>query len=237
LIDLKTFDRVQARRKGTAKAPMRKNIGADFALRGFVTCAECGVPLRSSWPKGKYRNYAYYLCQTKSCNAYGKSIPRDKLEDEVGQLIKSFEPNRILLGLVCDLFKSAWQQRTQQAAHYIHSAKTQVKALEKQTEALLERIMDASNDSVINAYEAKIAKLERDKLKLQENIAIRSIPDNTLKEKLELSLQFFANLGKYGKKVKSPYVEQCSDWPSQTVLHTVEMRVLELQNYPCHSKR
>ena len=177
MIDLKTYGQVQARRNGTAKAPMRKNIGEDFALRGFVTCAECGVPFRSSWPKGKYRHYAYYLCQTKSCSSYGKSIPRDKLEDEVGELIKSFQPNRILLGLVSDLFKSAWSQRAKQAEHMMKSAKTQLKALEKQTEALLARIMDASNPSVINAYEAKIAKLERDKLKLQENMAKRAVPD------------------------------------------------------------
>ena len=200
LIDLKTFDQVQARRNDTAKAPMRKNIGADFALRGFVTCAECGVPFRSSWPKGKYRHYAYYLCQTKSCSAYGKSIPRDKLEDDVGELIRSFQPNRILLGLVTDLFKSGWMQRKQQAEHVVQSAKTQLKALEKQIEALLERIMDASNPSVINAYEAKIAKLERDKLILQENMAIRVVPDNALKEKLELSLQFFASPWKIWEK-------------------------------------
>ena len=80
------------------------------------------------------------------------------------------------------------------------SAKTQLKALEKQTEALLARIMDASNPSVINAYEAKIAKLERDKLKLQENMAKRAVPDKTLKEKLELSLQFFASPWKIWEK-------------------------------------
>ncbi|MEO0327133.1 MAG: recombinase family protein [Pseudomonadota bacterium] len=48
LITIKTFDQVQARRQGVAKAPMCKNIGNDFALRGFVTCGDCGVPLRSS---------------------------------------------------------------------------------------------------------------------------------------------------------------------------------------------
>ncbi len=78
---------------------MRKNIGNDFALRGFVCYANCGVPLRSSWSTGKTRRYAYYLCQTKSCASYGKSIARDKIEGEIGALIKSLQPTKQLLTL------------------------------------------------------------------------------------------------------------------------------------------
>ena len=85
LISLETFDRVQSRRKCTTKVPMSKNIGNDFALRGFVTCGDCGVPLRSSWSTGRTQRYAYYLCQTKTCDSYGKSVPRDRLESEVGE--------------------------------------------------------------------------------------------------------------------------------------------------------
>jgi len=53
LISVETLEKVQARRYGTAKAAKRKNIGNDFAQRGFVCCSDCGVPLRSSWTKGR----------------------------------------------------------------------------------------------------------------------------------------------------------------------------------------
>lgn len=69
LISLKTFEKVQARRDSVAKSPQRANIGNDFVLRGFVCCAGCGVPLRSSWSKGRSSTYAYYLCQTKTCDS------------------------------------------------------------------------------------------------------------------------------------------------------------------------
>ncbi|GFE49016.1 MATE family efflux transporter [Roseobacter cerasinus] len=49
LITLETFDKVQERRAGTAKAPKRKNIGDHFALRGIAVCDCCEVPLRSSF--------------------------------------------------------------------------------------------------------------------------------------------------------------------------------------------
>lgn len=87
LITVETFEKVQARRAGVAYAPLRKNVGDDFALRGIAVCADCGVPFRSSWSKGRGKSYAYYLCQTKTCESYGKSIPREKLEDDIGTLV------------------------------------------------------------------------------------------------------------------------------------------------------
>ena len=89
LVSLDVFDKVQERRNGTAKAPKRKNIGDAFALRGIAICACCNVPLRSSFTKGNGGSYHYYLCQTKGCPSYGKSIPRDKLEGEFGEIVKT----------------------------------------------------------------------------------------------------------------------------------------------------
>ena len=79
---------MRERRQGVVKAPKRKNIGDDFALRGMVVCADCDVPLRSSFARGNGGQYPYYLCQTKSCDSYGKSIERDKVEGDVGVLLK-----------------------------------------------------------------------------------------------------------------------------------------------------
>jgi len=91
------------------------------------------------------------------------------------------------------MFKSAWDQRIQQAAHLLKSAKAQITKIEKQTEALLERIIDATNPCVIQTYENKIADLERNKLKLEEQMAIRAIPTGNYQEKLEPALQFLAS--------------------------------------------
>ena len=193
LISIETFDKVQARRKGIAKAPMRENIGKDFALRGFVTCGCCNTPLRSSWTKGNTKHYAYYLCQTKGCEAYGKSIPRDKIEGEVSQIIKQLEPSPTLIELTTALFKDIWNQRIKQAEQALTSAKSQIRAIEKQTEALLMRIVDASSPTVIRAYEGKIIDLEQNKLRLVDQVANYAKPSNSMDEKLELALQFLAN--------------------------------------------
>ncbi len=187
LISLQTHERIQARLNGRAKLPARKNIGDDFALRGFVTCADCGTPLRSSWPKGRSKRYPYYLCQTKGCDSYGKSIPRDRLEGEVGDIIKSLGPSRTFFNLLKAMFHDAWNQRLAQAEHTIASARQQIKDIEKQVDALLGRIVEATNASVIRAYEDKIGALERRKAGLQDQLANSAPPKGTFDQMLELA--------------------------------------------------
>lgn len=193
LISLETFDKVQERRSGVAKAPKRKNIGDAFALRGIVTCAGCNVPLRSSITKGNGGHYPYYLCQTKSCDHYGKSIKRDKVEGEVGELIKTLEPTESLVRLATAMFRTAWNTRRDQAKGIIQSGKKQIKEIEKEVDALLTRILDATNSTVIKKYEDRISDLEGQKARLAENLANQTEPKGTFEEKLEPVLTFLAN--------------------------------------------
>ncbi len=174
-------------------APARANIGEDFALRGFAMCGDCGKPLRSSWPKGKYKRYAYYLCQTKGCDSYGKSIPRDKLEGAFGEVVKTLEPSPKLFQMATVMFKDAWAARLGQAKDATQSVRRQIADTEKQIENLLDRIMSASSDSVIGAYENKIARLERDKHRLTENLINQMPPRGRFEDMLELSLQFLSS--------------------------------------------
>ncbi|MEL7106256.1 MAG: recombinase family protein [Pseudomonadota bacterium] len=193
LVSLDVFETVQERRDGSAYAPKRANIGNDFALRGFVSCGCCGNQLYSSWSKGKYRRYAYYLCQTKGCEAYGKSIPRDKLESQVGEIIRTLEPTQGLLTIAKQMFKDAWVKRSAQAKEKVATAKHKITAIEKDIDQVLGRIMGATNDAVVQAYEDKIAKLERDKARMTDILANQVPPANAFDEKLELYLRFLSN--------------------------------------------
>lgn len=193
LITLETFDKVQERRKGIAKAPQRKNIGDDFVCRGIALCADCNVPLRSSWTKGEYKRYPYYLCQTKGCESYGKSIARDQLENEVGELVRGLEPNASLFTLAKAMFAHAWDQRSNQANDAIHSGRRQIAAIEKQIDSLLTRIVDTTIPAVVRSYESKIAELERSKLVLANQAANHAAPKGSFDEHLERALDFLAN--------------------------------------------
>ena len=193
LIPLSLFEKVQTRRHGATHAPKRQNIGDDFVLRGLATCGCCGNALYSSWSKGKYKRYPYYLCQTKGCEAYGKSIPRDKLEGQVGEMVKSLQPTRRLIDIATAMFRDAWAQRSSQAKDNLAAAKRRIAVIESEIDQLLSRVLEASNMTVVRAYEDKIAKLERDKAIMGERLRAQAPNPKASAENLELCLRFLTN--------------------------------------------
>ena len=193
IISVDLFEKAQARRFGAKYAPRRANIGEDFALRGVVSCACCHKPLRSGWSKGLTKRYPYYLCQTKGCEAYGKSLPRDKVEGDVGEIIKSLSPTKNLISLATVMFKDAWAARLGQVKENIREGKRQIATVEKDIDQLVTRIMESSHSTVIRAYEDKLAKLERDKARMIENLPNGRGSKQCFEEKLELSLRFLSS--------------------------------------------
>lgn len=193
LVSMETFERVQARRKGAAPTPKRAAIGEDFVLRGAVQCASCHTPLRSCWTKGNTRRYPYYLCQTKGCAAYGKSIPRDKIEGEVGEIIKALQPTENLMTLARAMFRHIWQARRAQAQQIMDRGKREIARLEAEITTIFDRIMCASNATIIQRYEDKIEDLERQKARLTETLSQNLEPRGTIEEKLEPAMRFLAN--------------------------------------------
>ena len=193
LIDFETFEKIQKRLKSTAKAPARKDINADFPLRGFILCNDCEKPLTACWSQGKKQKYPYYLCPTKGCPSYRKSIKRDQLEGEFEGVLKALQPTEGLFSIVKAMFRDAWDMRGAHAFDAAKGIKADIKRMEKQIEQLLDRIVDASNDSVVSAYEKRIAKLEREKLLAEEKIAQSGKPRHTFEESFEHAIQFLSN--------------------------------------------
>ncbi len=192
IVSAETFWRIQERRKQRAIAPARKNIGEDFALRGFAVCHGCGAPLRSCWSKGKTKRHPYYLCQTKGCESYGKSIRRDKLEDDVGEVLHQLEPSSNVFATVMAMFRKAWDIRGEQLAQEAKYYEKQIADAQKQIDVLLDRIVEADNATVIKAYEKKIDSLEKEKIILQENQAKPAPSTRDFCASLELSLNFLS---------------------------------------------
>lgn len=193
LISLETFEKIQARLKGTAKAPARKDINADFPLRGFILCDDCNKPLTACWSQGKHRKYAYYLCATKGCASYRKSIKRDELEREFETVLQKLQPAESLFGVARAMFRDAWDMRLAQAGQVLKTLKANVAKLESQIDGLLDRIVETSNASVVSAYEKKIAKLEREKALAVEKLVASGKPRRTLEESFEHALQFLSS--------------------------------------------
>ena len=115
------------------------------------------------------------------------------LEGEFEDVLKRMEPTHGLFALVKEMFRDAWDMRLAQASEAKKTLKAQIGKLEKQIDQLLDRIVDANSDSVVSAYEKRIAKLEREKLLAQEQLAKTGSPRHTLEESFEHAMSFLAN--------------------------------------------
>ncbi len=60
--------------------------------------------------------------------------------------------------------------RLGQAVEAAKTLKSNVTKVEKQIEKLLDRLVGASNESVVSAYEKRISKLEREKALAEEKL-------------------------------------------------------------------
>lgn len=236
LISLESYEKIQERLSGKAKAPARKDISEDFPLRGFVLCDDCGQPMTSCWSKGRAKHYPYYLCDTRGCESNRKSIARDAVESGFAEILKSIQPTKQLFALAKAMFIDAWNMRLSEAQRDKDEVTRQLRDVEKQIEMLLERIIEAEHASVIKVYESKIAKLEREKLLLAEKVDRIVPPKGRLEEFIEPALIFWQTLGIFTKMAHWPSREQSSDWPLQSLCATREIRVIEPLKLPYLSR-
>ena len=193
-ISLETYQKVQDRLAAGAYAPPRKDISADFPLRGFVLCNDCHHPLTAAWSKSKTgKKHPYYLCHSKGCASYRKSIRRDVLEDEFEGLLHDLQPAEKLFDSAIAVFRDNWTQRQAQSASTRSQLKQEVTEIDGQIENLVDRVMDASSPSVIAAYEKRITALEQQKLVTIEKIGHKTHENRTFEDMFELALGFLKN--------------------------------------------
>ena len=193
LISFETHLKIRERLEGRATAPARANLGEDFALRGFVDCGDCGEPLRSCWSKGRNARYPYYLCQTKDCESYGKSIRRDQIEGEFETLLKTLQPSQTLFAVASAMFKDIWEQRMAMAQEIADSVRKDIASAEKQIAKLVERVMGTDSAALASAYETKIKALEVEKVRLTERLGESARPKSTFEDQHRTAMEFLAN--------------------------------------------
>ncbi|WP_245728562.1 recombinase family protein [Paracoccus alkenifer] len=194
IISFETYQRIQENLEGRKYRPAaRKDFHEDFPLRGFVLCDCCGRAMTAAWSKGRYKHYAYYRCETRGCEVKGKSVPRAKLEDTFAEIIKGLQPARELFDLTKVMLRDAWDMRFASATDQRAELTRQIGDVQRQIDCLLDRLVEASSPTVISAYEAKIDKLERDRLLLNERIENMVPPKGRLEDCIELALRFLSS--------------------------------------------
>ena len=107
--------------------------------------------------------------------------------------MQTLEPSKDLIGMTKMMLTNAWSQRLAQSNAVKAELNREIAASDTQLDALLDRIVDANNPTVIAAYEKKIANLEQHKLILAEKVAKKTTQKRTPEQLFELAVQFLSN--------------------------------------------
>ncbi|MBO0906341.1 hypothetical protein [Jiella sonneratiae] len=106
--------------------------------------------------------------------------------------IATFRP-KSLFATITAMFRSAWGQRLKQADTMKTALRHEAAKLDREIGQLLDRVVEATNTTVIATYERRIAKLEKDKLITAEKLARSGKPQRPFDEMFELALGFPSN--------------------------------------------
>lgn len=91
------------------------------------------------------------------------------------------------------MFTDIWELRLSEAERARETLKTQAMETEREIETVLERIVEASSQTVVKAYEARIEKLERQKIRLAEQAENCIPPRGHLNEFIEHVMTFLTS--------------------------------------------
>ena len=194
LISFATFKRIQERLNTKPRAPTKANLSADFPLRGFVLCGDCSQPMTACWSKGKSgKKHAYYQCFTKGCPSSRKSVRRDQMESEFEAIVRELQPSEALCKIAFKMFKKIWDHRLAILGDLIADTRKQAERVDSQIAGLMDRIVDASSDAVVAAYEKRITALEAEKAALTEKAKDMGQKPPPFEEVFQTPLAFLAN--------------------------------------------
>lgn len=195
LITYQEYLQIQERLAAGSHAPARADIDDAFPLRGAVVCADCDHPLTACWSKGRTRRYPYYQCfNTKgACPSARKSIPKDEIEGAFADMLETLTPTQTLFAMVSDMLRNVWDQRAAQAKTIATALKASLVKIDAQVDALVDRIVDADSTAVAKAYEKRLAKLQSERLLLNERLETSGKPVRPFDEVFEPAMAFLAN--------------------------------------------
>ena len=193
LITVQTWRRIQDRMEGKAYAPARKDLNADFPLRGAVACSSCGNNLTAAWANGRSARYPYYWCQNKDCSEHRKSIRKDQIEGDFESLLRSLRPLPTLFETGRAMLSDVWQMRLDGAKARRDVARSKLSAIERKLATVTDRLLETDSPTIIRTYERQLEKLEDERAELRELSTKTGQPVGQFEDIYRTAMEFIAN--------------------------------------------
>lgn len=191
LISFETFQRIQRRLQSHTKNIVYKDNSRDFVLRGHVVCGECGTKLTAYWAKGG--RYPYYHCREKTCDAYSRSISREKIDGEFADLLASMRPTQERFEMVRRGLRELWDGQEAKSVQRKKAMAGEVREVDEEIRKLVDRVIETDSPSLISAYEKRIGEAEARKAELAEKMANVGKPRGSFDQLFRTAMAFLAN--------------------------------------------
>ncbi len=161
IVSVELFDKVQDMR---GNRPQDKGNKHKFALRGFLTCGECGCKITAEVQRG----HTYYRCTKSKGNCDQKYIREEALTEQISDILDDLKLNRELL----DLMLKATKETKNEEYRYHTEAKKSLQKQLGQTEGKINKLLDAYLEGKVpeNLYESKKRELEDQRRSLESRV-------------------------------------------------------------------
>ena len=171
LISAETFDRIQVRLREGQMVPRRKDINADFPLRGFVLCAGCRKPYTAAWSRGKRKHFAYYRCVTSDCRFLHKSTSADRAHAAFEEILRALNPRPVILQGVREEILGEWNRRQLDVETVRKERQRKLDEIQTEINGYLEAVGRCHSPTVLKKIEEEIDALEAERLRLGSRIS------------------------------------------------------------------
>ena len=108
-------------------------------------------------------------------------------------MLHSMKPKKKLLELTLDIFTNLWNAQLLQSKSAQAQWKKDIALIDRKIDGLMSRIVDTDSDTLVKAYEAKIKKLEIERLTLKEKSQNSGPSNRPLSELYRTAIEFLSN--------------------------------------------
>lgn len=161
IVSIETLRKIEERLDETERRPFRKDLHKDFPLRGFLACAHCNKLMTASWSTGRgQKKHALYRCTKKGCCFQNKSVRKKDTEDHLVELLQRMTPQRGTVKLVEAVLRDLWDKRMDLEHEQDKARQERIKGIDKEIDALCERLTHIKSPVLIRKLESKVDQLE-----------------------------------------------------------------------------
>ncbi len=156
-----------------AKKPIikvRKDYSNDFPLRGLVRCSLCNGPVTGSWSTGRNgkQKYPKYDCKKLGCPMRWKTLHRDKMHDQLLDLMEGAKPAKGVTDLVLAVLGDVWAQHRTSFEAKRDLDQSLIYDIESEITSLKARIIKSKDEELIGVYENELKGKLSQKKELEE---------------------------------------------------------------------